>query len=169
MRHQSFPVDNLGITAGRIRIVEFTHVTLLDIAWLAGLIEGEGYFTVTKRPKYPKAVYPAVGLAMTDGDVVARAAGMMRAISGSDANVRTRRHGLSTKPMYAVSFCGSYAVPIMRTLLPFMGQRRKARINELLDAFAANPHVSRRRPLGATRDFFPEDFIEMFEQAGANT
>jgi hypothetical protein len=45
----------------------------VDIAWLAGLLEGEGSFMRGKRKDAP-----GISLAMTDRDVVERAAKLLR-------------------------------------------------------------------------------------------
>ena len=97
-----------------------------DLYWLAGLLEGEGCFSFTSRKR------PQVVLAMTDEDVVARVAAMW----GRNYRVRSAPsdRNRNAKPLYAVAVTGWVAVELCRRLKPFMGQRRQARIQELIAA-----------------------------------
>lgn len=91
-----------------------------DLLWLAGLLEGEGTFD-SHRGKYPR-----VRLAMTDRDVVGRAASLM------DTKIRLSLHAAPAKPTWHSELSGERAAEIMREILPFMGARRSARIAEVL-------------------------------------
>lgn len=90
-----------------------------DVVWLAGLLEGEGCFDL-QRGKYPR-----VRLAMTDRDVVGRAATLF----GSSIRL-TLKSG--EKPTWHAERQGAAAAEIMRAILPFMGARRSQRIAEIL-------------------------------------
>ena len=51
-------------------------MTDIDAAWLSGLLEGEGYFQITKpKPNHPTQVL--IRLAMTDKDVVEKASKLL--------------------------------------------------------------------------------------------
>lgn len=91
-----------------------------DLLWLAGLLEGEGTFD-SHRGKYPR-----IRLAMTDRDVVGRAASLM------DTKIRLSLHAAPAKPTWHSELSGERAAEIMRQILPFMGARRSAKIAEVL-------------------------------------
>lgn len=94
-----------------------------DVVWLAGLLEGEGSFDL-QRGRYPR-----VRLAMTDRDVVGRAATLF----GSSIRLTLR---VPHKPTWHAEIQGERAVEVMRAVLPFMGARRSQRIAEVLSAHA---------------------------------
>lgn len=96
------------------------HGSRDDLLWLAGLLEGEGTFDA-HRGKYPR-----IRLAMTDRDIVGRAASLM------DAKIRLSLHAAPAKPTWHAEISGEKAAEIMRLILPFMGARRSARIAEVL-------------------------------------
>lgn len=91
-----------------------------DLIWLAGLLEGEGAFDA-QRGKYAR-----IRLAMTDRDVVQRAATLM------GTSNRLSLHPAPAKPTWHAEVQGARAVDLMRLLLPFMGARRSAKIAEVL-------------------------------------
>jgi len=96
------------------------HGDKLDVLWLAGLLEGEGSFDA-HRGKYPR-----IRLAMTDRDVVGRAASLM------DAKVRLSLHPAPAKATWHTEISGERAAEIMREILPHMGTRRSGRIADVL-------------------------------------
>lgn len=96
------------------------HGTRDDLLWLAGLLEGEGSFDA-HRGKYPR-----IRLAMTDRDVVGRAASLM------DAKIRLSLHPLPAKATWHTEISGARAAEIMRLILPHMGARRSQKIAEVL-------------------------------------
>lgn len=96
----------------------------MSVEWLAGLLEGEGCFTTAKN----NFGYMRVALAMTDKDVVERAA---LAFPGSSAVHTMNRRG-TWKTVYSVSWCGPDAYACTRAVLPYMGQRRTERILGLM-------------------------------------
>lgn len=102
-----------------------------DIAWLAGLLEGEGCFRYRTTPM--------IQFAMTDKDVVGLAAGLLGAKS-----VRFRKQQAAHwKPQYEVSIHGQRAAEWMMTLYPLMGERRQAKIREILAAWRLAPRVGK--------------------------
>jgi hypothetical protein len=118
-----------------------------DLLWLAGLLEGEGSFDA-HRGKYPR-----IRVAMTDRDVVGRAASLM------DTSIRLSLHAAPAKPTWHSEVSGPRAVSIMEAVLPHMGARRSARIAEVLatDAerrtpgFRVKPGPSVTRPAGIAK------------------
>jgi hypothetical protein len=113
---------------------EHGKLTEAEIAWLAGLLEGEGCFGV-KGPNPSNAHrYPYVVVRMTDRDVVERVATLM------GGNVVTRSHTPSMRsrgeqPIYRYWLVGSRALHVMRLLRPWMGERRTAKVDALLAEF----------------------------------
>jgi len=99
-----------------------------DLYWLAGLIEGEGYFGI--RHGYS----PTVSLQMTDKDIVDRA----HCVLGF--GLRHERTLPSGKGCYSWTVLRqAQAAGLMMTLLPLMGARRAARITECLTIWRAVP------------------------------
>ncbi len=107
-------------------------MTALETAWLAGLLEGEGCFTLhPERPHIPARAFIQLYVGMTDEDVVLRAAELI----GGKVNVRQRHSGDSfpnAKPLFFTSVAGQKAEDVMRAVQPFMGSRRKAKITTIL-------------------------------------
>ena len=99
--------------------------SMQESAWLAGLLEGEGHFRMIGNTA-------RVELEMTDLDVVERAT--MVAPLGPKAKIRsrTRADHERAKRIHRASWCGQQAINVMRRVQPYMGERRKARINECL-------------------------------------
>lgn len=95
----------------------------VDVAWIAGLLEGEGWFGCNSKRDCLK-----VELAMTDGDVVDRFAGLV----GVESRVRTRRKP-HWKDQYLATVYGAKAEELMRRILPFMGERRRDTIELVLE------------------------------------
>lgn len=96
----------------------------IDIAWAAGVIEGEGTFGISNEHVL------SVTVRMTDKDVVER----LHSILGG------RFYGpykevSRNKPIYTWALRRrEELIPVLREILPFMGDRRTARIMELLDS-----------------------------------
>jgi hypothetical protein len=93
-----------------------------DIAWLAGLLEGEGYFGVNRSGT---GTYPTITLEMTDEDVVRRAAAALGAIRVTRDEPRDGRW----RTTYVATISGSAAAEWMRRLRPLMGRRRTQAID----------------------------------------
>lgn len=98
-----------------------------DIAWLAGLLEGEGCFYLNRGR------YPGIRLQMSDQDVVERAAVML----GGRARLQDPPSRQGRLPSWVVTKGGPDALAVMRLIRPYMGIRRGARIDELLEVFNA--------------------------------
>lgn len=101
-----------------------------ELIWLAGLLEGEGYFgSRPPRSGYSRAQL-RVTVKMTDRDVIERAAALMDA-PGVRASGPPK-----DKPHWSPYFyCGCYgakAAALMEAVRPYMGLRRGAEIDRLL-------------------------------------
>jgi hypothetical protein len=99
-----------------------------DLGWLAGLLEGEGCFSLIHENNPSKSTVPDVRVQMTDRDVVERAAELMGGLKVH----RLRKRGNQRLDSYVASTRGKRAKEIMELVRPLMGERRGARIDELL-------------------------------------
>ena len=97
-------------------------MTNVEIAWLAGLLEGEGCFSTPKRRS------GFVKLGMTDKDTVVRASKLM---NGKVSKSKTDHRG-GRKPEYICHVHGMRARQVMELILPYMGKRRAKTIIEKL-------------------------------------
>src|ERR1017187_271001 len=92
----------------------------LDIAWLAGLLEGEGCFS----RKAPRTVYERasirVVLRMTDRDTVKKAVSIFPTKNEVRPYPREHPH----KTLYEFTWCGVDAEQVMRAISPYMCERR---------------------------------------------
>jgi len=117
-------------------------VTDLQLAWLAGLLEGEGsFFTTTSRTGGHVYRYPQIRVNMTDRDVIERVA----ALFGTGVYT-SRPYGVSRKTSYKAILTGLGAADLMRALRPLMGERRQSKIDEVLAEWdGRTPTAERRR------------------------
>lgn len=105
--------------------------TALDVAWAAGLFEGEGCWNAYVRDSGKIQMQARVG--MTDRDVVERFAEI---VGCGSVNVGKPGTG-SIKPVY--TWCVYEAEKVREVIalfLPFMGERRRAKALSVLDAGA---------------------------------
>jgi hypothetical protein len=91
-----------------------------DVIWLAGLLEGEGTFDA-HRGKYPR-----IRLAMTDRDVVGRAASLM------GCRIRLSLKRAPAASTWHAELSGPRAAAIMAELLPYLGTRRSGRMADVI-------------------------------------
>jgi hypothetical protein len=110
--------------------------------WLAGLLEGEGWFGVSHYTS------PCIVVSMTDHDVIERAAGLL----GNKVVQQPKRLG---KQAWSVSLYGHRAVEWMRVLRPHMGQRRGLRIDALIEGWDAVEHKNPKGSGQAPSDCHP--------------
>lgn len=102
-----------------------------DLYWLAGLIEGEGCFSVCGNKKDGRKGVPTLALGMCDLDVMERAGRLLgkapyRPVQVFNGSKRVR-------DSFRIHIYGAPAVSWMRRLYPLMGHRRQARIREVLE------------------------------------
>ncbi len=123
-------------TFGRSNVLNRFSVTMVlvwfvmepaDLAWLAGLLEGEGCFL---RPSPSKPNQPAVVLQMVDEDVVARAARLM-GVGYHHFDPANPRH----KRTYVARLKAGPAVALMRSLRPLLGIRRRGQIDAAVSTY----------------------------------
>jgi hypothetical protein len=100
-----------------------------QIAWAAGLFEGEGCFHMGRRANGHMAV--TARLAMTDGDIVERFHNIVGV--GVDYGSRTRRR--NEKPVFEWGAQSARDVAaVIEMFLPYLGVRRHAKALEVLAA-----------------------------------
>ena len=97
---------------------------LHELTWLAGLIEGEGCFTVNRSGT---RVYPRLIVHMTDFDTIRRAAQLM-GVPETLLKIR-RPHG--HQPTLGFELSGRIAMRWAMVLYPWLGDRRRTKIAEL--------------------------------------
>jgi hypothetical protein len=112
----------IGEVRERLREVD------IDIAWLAGLFEGEGTVSINGRSL-------TVRIGMTDNDVIGRAAELMRA----KIYVR-RRDRTHYKPVWTAQTKGAVAAGVIMTLYPWLGIRRREQARVALAAWRRQGH-----------------------------
>ena len=106
----------------------------VEIAWLAGLLEGEGTFDIDNRSstRYANSTSPAVpvvSVSRTDEDVIAKIAGLV-----GKAYFLQKRKTVKGKQVYKVSTQSrpilTYLLPL---LLPHLGKRRSVEVVKQID------------------------------------
>jgi hypothetical protein len=106
----------------------------VEVAWVAGLLEGEGSFGFTTGRAGGRR-YPRIEMVSTDRDVVVRLAEVL----GGRVNgpYHTKHVGFAAsgnvKPQWRWRLNSQVAViEVLKAIRPFMLSRRGARIDELL-------------------------------------
>lgn len=114
-----------------------------EIAWLAGILEGEGSFwMLTSHVSGKQYRYPKIAVTMTDRDVIE---GVAALIGGSVYSVPPSRSQPDRLPAFRAQASGANAAEWMRLLHPWLGARRRAKIDEVLAEYAlAEPTAERR-------------------------
>ena len=111
----------------------------IDIAWLAGLLEGEGSFQVDARSATRYKVSssppsPSIKIQMVDEDVIKKVATMVNKKMFSP-----KRKTVKNKQTYQVHIGDRPTLRILLPrLLPYLGARRQAQAQLLLDALKAH-------------------------------
>ena len=101
----------------------------IEAAWLAGLLEGEGYFAWVAR-KETWHGSPRVIIAMNDYDVLRRAALLMKPAS----ILKSKKDNT-----WRIELSHHKAIEVMKVVLPYMGQRRTERITLILEKWENRP------------------------------
>ncbi len=99
-------------------------VKTIDLAWLGGLLEGDGCFML-KQGKYAQ-----IGLEMTSEDIVIKVSDMW--------NTRV----VKSRNLYVTRVNGFKAVKWMMLLLPFLGERRREKIASIIKVWKETTHVN---------------------------
>jgi hypothetical protein len=108
-------------------------MTTLDIAWLAGVLEGEASFGVGKGS-------PNIQVQMTDEDIIERIRKLWR--------VRPRAPWMRKdgyKPVHGAYLHGVDAIGWMMTIYTFMGVRRREKIKAVIQQWRESSRLPRAR------------------------
>ena len=120
---------------------------MADIYWLAGLLEGEGFFgVINSRVSGRLYRYPRVGVSMSDKDVIEKAAKMF----GTSLGI-ARKMTAGGKTMYRSVCVGTRAVCWMMTLYSLLGIRRRGQIRKSLCEWREIANANERRRLESRR------------------
>lgn len=104
---------------------------MVDLAWLAGLIEGEGCV--------PRSTNLCLVVAMTDQDVIEKLYAIADVGRMNGPYPRKTPGGAPAKPIWRWEARGSDAAGLLMTLYPMMCSRRQERIREALLLWRASP------------------------------
>lgn len=97
-----------------------------NIAWLAGLIEGEGCFYIQPNPSGSSLIK----VCMTDEDVILKA----QRIAGCGQVSGPRMHMGGRKPAWTWTLArAKHVLAISYAIYPFMGERRTLKLKQLID------------------------------------
>lgn len=96
----------------------------VEIAWLAGLLEGEGSF-VTGPPSKPNQ--PRIAVEMKDRDIIERIA-----LYFGVTYIHNRPAKGKWSECFRITLKGQKAVDLMIKLRPLMGERRKSQIDRAI-------------------------------------
>lgn len=119
-------------------------ISVRDIAWLAGLLEGEACFGCYKG-------CPTIDLQMTDVDIINRVV----LLTGAKLKSPWKPKGKPTyKMVYSCGIRGAEAIGWMQTLYVFLGERRQAKIREILEQWKKSTYAP-RAPKGTPRPAAP--------------
>lgn len=111
-----------------------------EIAWLAGLLDGEGSFLLNRSIVGGKVyLYPKIVVGMTDLDVIERVADLFGTSVYEPPKVKDR------KRLWRATIQGAGAVSLMRLLRPWMSERRGERIDELIAYWDTRPTAAAQR------------------------
>ena len=97
----------------------------VEIAWGAGLVEGEGCFTWHSEGRHPYFL-----MDMADKDVLEKFQQVFPEVKLRGPY--THKSKPKNKPRYRVDAFGPKALTLMKTIYPYMGERRKLKMDEFL-------------------------------------
>ncbi len=100
-----------------------------DIGWVAGIVEGEGCFMWHYRRASVGNPSPRFQLQMNDRDVVDRFAEL---VGQGNAVCRQSRRSPQRHDLHRLTLDGAKCVDLMVLVRPWMGERRRKKIDALL-------------------------------------
>ena len=122
-------------------IYEHVEPTDVEVAWLAGLWEGEGSWTYKKGrtrtfpngKTYLENPYLRMHMSMTDEDVMLKVGKIMdgRKVTPYDGGPAHKAAG--QKPCWIISLQGEAASLWTELMLPYLGKRRTAKYNFIME------------------------------------
>lgn len=125
-----------------------------DLAWAAGLLEGEGCFT--RKCLAGTARNITVQCHMTDLDVLQK----LKRVLGVGTINGPYGNGEGNKPRWMFRTSGPEAYVVMTRVLPFMCSRRRKRIRGLMKAFeSVKPKTYKLQNLKTGRTVVTKDIV----------
>lgn len=119
-----------------------------EIAWAGGIFEGEGTIILTHRTNGDLGMYGKIKVAMTDKDSVARFA---KALGLSQPTVYDRHDRDGHKPIWGSGTAKrSEVIRVLGLLMPYLGQRRTKKAQEVLDWYRDHPPFERGKVQAST-------------------
>ncbi len=115
-------------------------IKITDIAWLGGLLEGEGYFCLVHGK------YPSIKVAMTDEDTIIRARNIWK------SNTKIYHY----KNLWRTEVNGAIAVGWMMTLYPFLGKRRREKVTKVIKFWQSYPYARSHNGLQTRSSCHPD-------------
>jgi len=112
------------------------EISDLDLAWLAGFIEGEGWIGITKHRKSNFFDTARVKITTTDEEIVKRIAIFWGRKVHAYENGPER---IGTKTYYEVWLCGEAAVRFLVKIRPLLGSRRREQIDNVFNSKLSKP------------------------------
>jgi hypothetical protein len=109
------------------------NLTETEVAWIAGILEGEGYFGMDNRSKYRYEVSkippaPFIKVSMVDEDIIQRLSKLL-----DKSYFSPSRKTVKGKQVYTLHIGEKEKVLfILQKILPYMGVRRGERITECI-------------------------------------
>lgn len=98
-----------------------------DVAWAAGLFEGEGWLTILNSNGQGGVGYPRLGIAMTDKDIIDRWYRVFP-FGRRWEGLTSKRSKAGPKPYYFVQVGNQEEIQaILAMLWPWLGERRRAK------------------------------------------
>lgn len=120
----------------------------METAWLAGLMEGEGSFGNYSKKT---SVDLRLQLGMSDRDVIEKAAKLLgKEHIHTYSRLGQGGYRIHHKPLHVLLIRGYLAARTMEAILPYMGERRSAKIRELLEIWNSREKRTRERGLPPT-------------------
>jgi len=118
----------------------------LRMAWLAGIIEGEGWITLMKRrvhqknDKYTIGYTPNIGMTNTDFDIVSEVRNLFDLLAlhyrFQTRNGKIGTDGILRKTRYEISVASSRDIKVLIShILPYMIGEKRNRIHRLEEFF----------------------------------
>jgi hypothetical protein len=104
-----------------------------DIYWLAGFLEGEGWFFCKPGSTC------TVGVCSTDEDMIVRAASILGCKPNGPYSNGASKSGVPHKPKWQAYKCSAGAAGWMMTLYPQMSSRRRKAIRDALAVWRQQP------------------------------
>lgn len=130
----------------------------LELGWVAGLLEGEGSFTLgtlSNRKREQGARQLQITCAMTDLDTIEKLANTVGAGNISIGKRKKAEGRENHKEIFVWALTKrNQVVPLLEQLKPLMGERRQRKIQELLDHAEQYPLLYTLGPVHGTRNTY---------------